>query len=145
MEKDLKKALYQINCLMSDIDAAYHQAAVKSGVSDSTSFIFYMLYVNDGCCLLNDIYKLSGISKQTINSAVRKLEGENIIYLENLNGKAKRVCATENGKPHIREVTERLYRAEVNTFSEWTMQEINGFIKTLEKYNTLFRQQIENL
>ena len=145
MEKDVRKALYQINCLMSDIDAAYHQAAVKSGVSDSTSFIFYMLYVNDGCCLLNDIYKLSGISKQTINSAVRKLESENIIYLENLNGKAKKVYATEIGKPRIREVIEKLYQAEVNTFSEWKMEEINGFIKTLEKYNTLFRKQIENL
>lgn len=44
-------------------------SAVKSGVSDSTSFIFYMLYINNGSCLLNEIYKLSGISKQTINSA----------------------------------------------------------------------------
>lgn len=144
MEKDLRKELYRINCLMSDIDAAYHQAAVKSGVSDSTSFIFYMLYLNDGCCLLNDIYRLSGISKQTINSAIRKLEGENIIYLENLNGKSKKVCVTEKGKPYVCEVTEKLYQAEVNTFTQWAPDEIDNFIKTLEKYNDLFRKQIEN-
>lgn len=145
MKTDLRKSIHRINCLISDIDAAYHQAAVKSGVSDSTSFIFYMLYINNGSCLLNDIYKLSGISKQTINSAIRKLEKENIIYLGNFNGKAKRVCATENGKQYIYEVSEKLYQAEINTFGEWTGEEIEHFISSLEKYNELFRKQIENL
>lgn len=145
MKKDLNEALYRISCLMSDIDAAYHQAAVRSGVSDSTSFIFYMLYANDGSCLLNDIYKLSGISKQTVNSAIRKLEQQNMIRLENLNGRSKKVYATQYGMPRIREISRKLYEAEVNTFSQWTDGEIEAFITALEKYNTLFRKQIDNL
>lgn len=145
MEKELKNKIHRINCLISDIDAAYHLLAVRSGVSDSISFIFYMLYINDGKCLLNDIYRLSGISKQTINSAIRKLEFENTVYLENLNGKAKKVCATENGKPYIDSVAGKLFDAEVNTFTEWTNEEIEAFIKILEKYNTLFRKHIENI
>ena len=145
MEKDLSGEIHRINCLMSDIDAAYHLASVKLGVSDSTSFIFYMLYIHDGYCLLNDIYRLSGISKQTVNSALRKLESENMIYLENLNGKAKKVCATESGKPYIYEVSEKLYKAETAAFHEWSAEEIRAFIGTLEKYNALFRKQIENL
>lgn len=145
MEKDLKNKIHRINCLFSDIDAAYHQAAVKSGVSDSTFFIFYMLYINEGKCLLNDIYRLSGISKQTINSAVRKLENENTVYLENLNGKAKMLCATKKGKPYIDSIAAKVYDAEINTFSEWTKEEIEAFLSILEKYNTLFRKQIENI
>ena len=145
MVHNLREEIHLINCLISDIDAAYHQAAVQSGVSDSTSFIFYMLFINDGSCLLNDIYRLSGISKQTINSAVRKLEREKIIYLENFNGRAKKVYATESGKPYISKVTEKLYQAEINTFSQWSEEELACFITALKKYNTSFRKQIENL
>ena len=87
--------IYRINCLTEDIDSLYHQAALKLGVSDSVLFILYMTYVNGEKCLLYDIYKLSGISKQTINSAIRKLENDEIVYLEKHNGKTKMVCFTE--------------------------------------------------
>ena len=145
MNNEISKELNRINCLMADIDAAYHQASVKLGVSDSVSFIFYMLYVNDGACSLNEIYKLSGISKQTVNSAIRKLENENLIYLENLDGKSKQVRATESGKPHIYEVAKKLHNAEIRTFSEWSVEKIRQFIDALEKYNALFKKNIQQL
>ena len=145
MNNEITKELHKINCLMADIDAAYHQASVKLGVSDSVLFIFYMLYVNNGSCSLNEIYKLSGISKQTVNSAVRKLENENLIYLENLDGKSKKVRATESGRSHIYEVAQKLHNAEVKTFSEWSSEEIRQFIDALEKYNALFKKNIQQL
>lgn len=41
--------------------------------------------------LLSDIYKKSGISKQTVNSAIRSLEADGILYLEQYNGRAKKL------------------------------------------------------
>lgn len=145
MNKTLKHELQRINCLFSDMDAAYHQAAVRLGVSDSVSVIYYLLYLNDGCCLLQDIYRLSGISKQTVNSALRKLELEALVYLEQLDGKAKKVCATEKGKPQIYAVAEKIYQAEENTLRGWTDEELACFIAGLEKYNTLFRAELEHI
>ena len=84
MSEIIQDKVNQINCLNEEIDSLYHQAALKLGVSDSVLFVLYMLHTNDGKCLLYDIYKLSGISKQTVNSAIRKLENEETVYLENV-------------------------------------------------------------
>lgn len=83
--------LQRINWLISETDSLYHQASLKIGLSDSASRILYALYTRGGSCLLSDIYKDSGISKQTVNSALRKLEKEGVIRLEQYHGKAKKV------------------------------------------------------
>ena len=145
MNENLKEKIYRITCLVSDIDSTYHQLSVRLGLSDSMSFIFYMLYINNGSCELNEIYKISGISKQTINSAVRKLEEDEIIYLEKVDGRHKKVCTTQKGREYIEQTAGRMYRAEMETFDNWKPEEIEQFISTLEKYNTLFKQQVERI
>ena len=67
MDKYLDEMIAQINCLTEEVDSLYHQAAVRLGVSDSVLFVLYMLHTNGGQCMLSEIYKLSGISKQMIN------------------------------------------------------------------------------
>lgn len=84
MSDKLHDKIYQINCLTEEVDSLYHQAALKLGVSDSVMFVLYMLHIGGEKCLLYDIYKLSGISKQTINSAIRKLENDGIYILRNI-------------------------------------------------------------
>ena len=64
----------QYTYLAGEINALYHEAAVKTGISDSVQNILYVLCERDGQCLQSEISKLTGISRQTINSAIRKLE-----------------------------------------------------------------------
>ena len=80
-QKHLNK-IRKINYLISEMDALYHLASLKMGISDSVSIVLYTIYDSGNGCLLSDVYKKSGISKQTVNSAVRKLETEEILYLE---------------------------------------------------------------
>ena len=87
MKINYKEMMYRINCLASDLDSLYHQAAQKLGVSDSVMFVLYLVYEKEGRCPLKDICKETSISKQTLNSAIRKLEGEDIIYLEQTGGR----------------------------------------------------------
>ena len=67
--------------LSGEINALYHEAAVKMGVSDSVQNILYVICEKGTQCLQSEISKLTGISRQTINSAIRSLEKEDIIYL----------------------------------------------------------------
>lgn len=60
--------------LAGEINALYHEAAVKMGISDSVQNILYVLCEKGGQCPQSEISKLAGISRQTINSAIRKLE-----------------------------------------------------------------------
>ena len=143
--QELFDSICKINCLNEEIESLYHQASVKLGVSDSVSFVLYMTYINNGNCLLYDIYKSSGISKQTINSAIRKLENEDIIYLEKYNGKSKIVCLTEKGKGYANQTAKKLYEAEFSTFQDWDNKELELYLKLMEKHRNSFKKQIEKL
>ena len=68
----------QYTYLAGEINALYHEAAVKTGISDSVQNILYVLCEKGGKCLQSEISRLTGISRQTINSAIRKLEKEGI-------------------------------------------------------------------
>ena len=59
-----------INHLLSEIDAAYHEASLRLGLADSAMQILYILCSQGGACLLRNICRQSGTSKQTINSAL---------------------------------------------------------------------------
>ena len=36
--------MYRINCLAWELDSIYHQAALKTGMSDSVMFMMYIVY-----------------------------------------------------------------------------------------------------
>lgn len=145
MLNKLYEKIFRINCLTEDIDSLYHQVALKFRMSDSILFVLYMVYINGEQCLLYDIYKSYGISKQTINSAIRKLENNDIVYLEKHNGKAKKVCLTDKGKSYIKQNAARLFEAECNAFEDWSEKEINLYLSLIEKHNASLRKQIQNL
>lgn len=145
MFNKLHDIIYRINCLTEEVDSLYHQAALRLGVSDSVLLILYMIYVNGEKCLLYDIYKSSGISKQTINSAIRKLEKEEVVYLEKHTGKTKMVCLTEKGKSYADQTAAKLFEAEYNAFCDWSEEEIDVYLRLIEKHNTSLRKQIQYL
>lgn len=145
MSRDYRELMYRMNCLASDLDAIYHRAALKLGISDSVLFILYLLDEHDGKCPLNDIRKAIGISKQTLNSAIRKLECEEIIYLEQIGGRAKNVCLTEKGMNYAKNTARRLYDAEVSVFANWSEEDTKQYLSFMERYNRDFREQIEKM
>ena len=88
----------QYTYLAGEINALYHEAAVKMGVSDSVQNILYVLCEKDGRCLQSEVSKLTGISRQTINSAIRNLEKEGIVFLEPGKGRNTPVPDGKRGK-----------------------------------------------
>ena len=145
MAKRITDRLHRINYLNAEIDALYHHASLKLGLTDSASRVLYTIYDNGESCLLGDIYKQSGVSKQTVNSAIRKLENEGIIYLEQHSGKAKKVVLTVAGKEYVQKTVARLFDAETAAFSSWTEEEINAHIGLTEKFVNSLREHIEKL
>lgn len=64
----------EYTALAGEINALYHEAAVKAGISDSVQNILYVLYEENGRAPQSAIAHRTGISRQTINSAIRKLD-----------------------------------------------------------------------
>lgn len=145
MERNIAEKLHRINNLLAETDAVYHQASLRLGIADSTMRILYTILDNGESCLLSDVYKQSGISKQTVNSALRKLENDHMVYLERHKGNGKTVHLTDEGKALVRQTAARLYDAERKALATWTEEEIAQHITLLEKYLQALTEQVQAL
>ena len=145
MNEHIFDKIHQLKYLTTEMDVLYHQASFKIGIADSAMRVLYTIHDNGESCLLSDIYKGSGISKQTVNSAIRKLENDQILYLEQYKGKTKKVILTDKGKEYILKTAARLYEAESKAFESWSENEIDMHIRLMEKYVDSFRTQVQEL
>lgn len=66
----------RFNHLLGELDAVYHDLSFRLGMSDSVSKILYTICDAGTSCPLHLICQRTGLSKQTVNSALRKLERE---------------------------------------------------------------------
>lgn len=136
------KKLKRLNCAISLINNLYHEIACLFGISDSVLMILYTVSIMGGTCQLRDIYTLGGVPKQTVNSALRKLEQEELIYLENQNRKAKNVCLTSKGKLFAEQTAVKLISAENRILESWTDEEADLYIRLNQKYAEDLKQQL---
>lgn len=145
MEQYKKSIIHKINYLTSEMNGLYHQFSQKLGMSDSVSIVLYSIYDAGGECLLGDIQKNSGISKQTIHSAVQGLVKDGLLSLEQHNGKAKKVSFTPKGRDYAEKTVARIYEAEINSFSRWPEEKVEEYLKLMEQYAESFRQEMEKI
>ena len=145
MEGYTTKEMKRLNYLISETDAVYHEAYLKLGLSDSEGQILYTICNNGDSCPLSEICRLSGISKQTVNSALRKLEREGLVYLETYVGRRKMVCLTEQGKVRAEQTVVRLIGIENGILDSWSGEELALYLKLTERYLEELRWQIRKL
>lgn len=143
MEFKMNAQMKHFNLLMSEIDTAYHDAALKLGMSDSAMLVLYTLCSYGGKCMLGDI--TPGASKQTINSALRKLEAEGMVYLENFEGRKKKVYLTEKGRLLAGDTVLRVIEIENEIFASWSDEEKNLYIDLTQRYLTDFKEKVKEL
>ncbi len=143
--KDHIYDLRQINYLTNEIDYLYHRASLKLGITDSVSIVLYIIYDEGGRCPVSDIYKKTGISKQTVNSALRSLEKEGILCLEQNTGRRKTAVLTDKGRAYTENTAARLYQAEINALGNWQDEEVMTYIRLLKKFKDCLQIEIEKL
>ena len=145
MLKKISKEMKRYNYLIGEIEATYHEASLKLGLSDSALKILYAICdVGEGC-LLQDICFYTGISKQTINSALRKLEEEEILYLELYNAKSKKVYLTDKGRILAEKTAYRILRAEDEIFASWDKKDVEKYLELTEKYQLCLKEKIKEI
>lgn len=143
MEFYVNEQMQRFNLLTSEIDTAYHDAALKLGMSDSAMLVLYTLCSGGGECMLGDI--TSGASKQTINSALRRLESEGIVYLEAFEGRKKKVYLTEKGRQFARDTVLRVIDIENEIFASWSDEEKRVYVDLTQRYLADFKEKVKEL
>ena len=134
MEKSSLSSLKRYNHLVGEIDAVYHEASLKLGMSDSVSKILYTICNVGSSCLLHDICKQAGLSKQTVHSAIRNLEAKEMVTLELVGGKSKKVCLTEKGEIFAQKTARRLIDMENSILSSWPKEDVQTYLELTERF-----------
>lgn len=141
MGYQISSKLRQYNNLYSEITAVYHEISVKLGITDSALTILYIICSFGDSYPLGDICRRSGLSKQTVNSAIRKLEEEEIVYLEAIDGKSKMVCLTETGKRFAEKTVLRLMTVEDEIYSSWNQDDLEKYLELTERFLVSLKEE----
>lgn len=145
MNNHSSREMKRYNHLLGEIDATYHEMSLRLGLSDSAMIILYTISDEGDNCPLSEICRRSGLSKQTMNSAIRKLEAEGVLYLEKAGAKSKTVCLTEAGKDLAGRTALRLLNAENAILASWPRQDVEKYLELTERFLTALREEADRL
>ncbi|MGN0742095.1 MAG: MarR family winged helix-turn-helix transcriptional regulator, partial [Candidatus Fimadaptatus sp.] len=134
--------IHALNKLHNEISGLYHDISLKLGLADSESIILYMLYDSQADLTQSDIAKATGLSNQTLNSAVKKLERAGIIELEKLNEKSKRIVVTGRGRELLELNIKPLVDMEERVFDSWTEADRLKYLELTERFKVQFEREV---
>ena len=133
--------LRRFSRLIGETDAAYHEIAQRLGLSDSAFQILYTLYDEGGACPLRDICKYSGLTKQTVNSALRKLEAEGSVTSESADARHKTVRLTPEGAALAERTVAQVIAVENDILGSWPEAELEKYLRLTEDYLIALRKK----
>ncbi|MCM1495304.1 MAG: MarR family transcriptional regulator [Bacteroides sp.] len=139
------KELEMFNFLYKEMDDMYHDIAIRLGLSDSAFNILYTICILGDGCLQKDICNATYISKQTVNSSIKKLEQANILTLTSGKGRDMHLHLTEAGKELVKEKIFPIIEMENQTFSELPSKERQLLLELTEKYIRQLRKNTDGL
>ena len=115
----MKSAFQEFNRIDGQIQRSYHEAAVKMGLPDSEFWILYVLATNEPEMLQTELTAITGVSKTTINSALKKMERAGLLELT--PGGGRNTCArlTETGHQLAEKTVCRLVALENRIYESW--------------------------
>lgn len=134
------RELQEFNRLYREMDGLYHMLASKAGLSDSAMFILYALAEMGGGCLQKDIASSYGISRQTINSATKKLVQDGIITLTHGKKRDMHMHLTAAGEQLVTEKIFPIMELENRSFSLMPPEECDALLGLTEKYLLIFKK-----
>lgn len=142
MKIQQKSALNEFNQLYKELDELYHAVALKAGLSDSALDILYSLCVLGDGCLQKEICQLAFISKQTVNSSIRKLEQQQYLVLQPGKGRDMHIYLTEAGQALVQEKVIPVIQAENQAFGRMTAAEQNELLRLNKIYLSNLQQNL---
>ncbi len=130
------------NRLYKEMDDLYHSVAVRCGMSDSAFDILYSICVLGEGCTQKEICQVSFVKKQTINSAIQKLEREGVLRLAHGNGREVKIFLTREGKRLLDERVAPVLRQEEAVFAEMSEKDSRELLRLVSGYVSCLRQKL---
>lgn len=140
----MNRFLNEINNLAGNMDRIYHEASLKIGLSDSELDMFYVISIFGNGCNQSVLYKESGLRRSTVNTSIRRLEKQGILYLAAGEGRNTRVYLTDKGMEYLHKV-EKFMDFEKEIYSSWTEEKRTLFLNLTRRYVEELDKKLEEL
>lgn len=145
MARYLSQKQNQFNRLNKALSELYHDICVQIGISDSVFDIFYaIIALGDGCCQ-KDICDYAFTSKQTIHSAIHRLEKEEFLYFKSAKGREMQIFLTSKGISFAEEKIVPVIDMENQVCSSMDAKELDALLLLTEQYLCRMRAQASKL
>lgn len=137
--------LHRFNAIYDEISSLYHKASEKLGLADSEMLVLYLIDEHEETLSQSDIMNITGMSKQTIHSAVKRMETSGWLSRAERSGHRRELRLTSAGQQVIREVIEPFREKEESIFADWTAEEKESYLRLNERYRDALRGIVEKL
>ena len=130
---------------LMEYSESYHEATLKIGLSDSAFNILYSIVdLGDGCSQ-SDICKYSCLSKQTVNSSIKKMASLNYLTFKPGKGRVMQIFLTDKGRQLLDEKIYPIIKKENEAFLCMTDEECRLMLELYKKYNNALKNKFKEL
>lgn len=137
--------LREYNRLFTAGSRIFHDFAQSAHLSDAEYNLLYTLAdLGEGCCQ-QDICLVTLLPKQTVHSAVSRLQKDGCVTLAQGQGRQQRICLTEKGNALINNKITPIMEAESAALSAMTEAEQRQLIRLTETFITNLAREKEKL
>lgn len=144
-KKSTENRLQEYNSIMKENDNIYRVLAKRMGLSECGFWILYMLRTDYTEPVQSEICNCLYGPKQTVNSALKKMEAEGIIELiPGTDRRSKKILLTEQGTKLCENTVDRVIGIELQALNHLTEKEQEQFMTLFRKYTDSLKTLYEN-
>lgn len=141
----MKSAFQEFNQIDGQIESCYHEVALKMGLSDSVFWILYVLVTDAPNILQTDLIRTTGMSKTTVNTALKKMERSGILELSAAGGRNTCVQLTDKGHLLAEKTVCRLVALENQIYESWSPEEQAMLVRLNRDYAVKLAKLVNTL
>lgn len=142
-EDNLKDLLVRINATDKMVADMYHCYSVSKNISDSASQIMYCLRLSDEPLTQARLCSMIYLSKQTVNSSLKKMEKEGYVRLQGAKDskKSKLVSLTEKGEKLAESVADKMIEKELAALKAIPEEKVKEFVSLYALYAACLKSE----
>ncbi len=145
-DNEIEKLLYKYNRIYKENSDLYRGVAKALGISDSVFWILYSLREKGGEATQSEICSMLYEPKQTVNSALKKMESEGYIAMaSHPDRRRKLLILTPKGEELTEKTADKVLTLECSAFREMSEADRQAFLRLFQTYTEILKRKISSI
>lgn len=124
------------------MERLYHELSLKTGLSDSAFLIFYAIAELGDGCLQTQIADEYCVSRQTINTSVKRLVQQGFLSLAPGRGRGMHLHLTPAGRAVMEQKLAPVFALEESVLASMPAAQRAQLLRLLGRYVQLYRRHV---